>query len=156
MTIGELCTREVVFASREATVRTAAVLMREHHVGCVVLVNEVNGRRIPTGVVTDRDIVVAVTALGLDPDVIRAGDVAASKLVELREDASITDAVSAMRSKGVRRLPVVDREGALVGIIAADDVLSLLAEDMSGLARMVSRAHRLEEAQRRTHAEGRA
>lgn len=151
MAIGEICTREVVIADRDTPVKVAAELMREYHVGCVVLVNEVNGKRVPTGIITDRDIVVAVTALGLDPDVIRAEDVAAKDLIELREDAGVADAVSVMRMKGVRRLPVVDREGALVGIIAADDIVSLLAEEMSGLATMVSREHKREATLRRAH-----
>jgi len=156
MAIGEICTREVVIASGDITVKAAAELMREYHVGCIVLVSERNGKRYPTALLTDRDIVVAVTALGLNPDTIRGGDVAARELFELREDAGVADAVSAMRAKGVRRLPVVDSDGALVGIIAADDILELLADEMSGLAAMINREHKRETAQRRTHAPGHA
>ncbi len=154
MAIGEICTREVVIAQRDISVKAAAQLMREYHVGCVVLVEERGGKRRPVGLLTDRDIVVAVTALGLDPEPIRAGDVASPELVELREDAGVADAVAAMRQKGVRRLPVVDADGALVGIVAADDILELLAEEMQGLAAMVSREHRRESAQRRTASPG--
>lgn len=150
MAVGELCRREVTVAPRGITVRVAASLMREHHVGCVVLVEEHEGRRRPCGIVTDRDIVVAVTALGLDADVIRAGDVAAKELLEINETAGIAETVSVMRMKGVRRLPVVDQQGYLVGIIAADDILELLAGELSGLASMVSHEHRRESAERRT------
>jgi CBS domain-containing protein len=150
MTIAEICTREVVVATRDITVRNAARLMREYHVGCVVLVEEQGGKRKPCGILTDRDVVVAVTALGLDPEVIRAGDVAAKELLELRETAGVAETVAVMRMKGVRRLPVVDNDGALIGIIAADDLLGLLAEELQGLATMVAREHRKENLERRT------
>jgi CBS domain-containing protein len=150
MAIGEICTREVVVAKRDITARNAAQLMREYHVGCIVLVDEQGGKRKPCGIVTDRDIVVAVTALGLDPEVIRAGDVAAKELVELNESAGVAETVAVMRMKGVRRLPVVDNEGVLIGIVTADDILTLLAEELSGLATMVSREHRKESTERRT------
>ena len=150
MAVGELCNREVVVARNDITVRSAAQLMRERHVGCVVLVEEHDGKHRPCGIVTDRDIVVAVTALGLDADVIRAGDVAAKELLEINETAGIAETVSVMRMKGVRRLPVVDQDGFLTGIIAADDILELLAEELSGLASMVSHEHRKESAERRT------
>ena len=152
MAIGEICTREVVVAGRDIPVKRAAQLMRDFHVGSIVLVDEQEGKRKPCGILTDRDIVVAVTALGLDPDVIRAGDVAAKELIELNEDAGIAETVAVMRMKGVRRLPVVDRDGVLIGIIAADDILVLLSEELSGLATMVSREHRKESAERRAAA----
>lgn len=150
MAVGELCRREVVVAPRDITVRSAARLMREQHVGCVVLIEEHDGRRRPCGIVTDRDIVVAVTALGLDADVIRAGDVAAKELLEISETAGIAETVQVMRMKGVRRLPVVDQQGFLVGIIAADDIFELLAQELSGLASVVSHESRRGSAERRT------
>ena len=156
MTIAEICTRDVVVATRDITVRNAAKLMREYHVGCIVLVEEQGGKRKPCGILTDRDIVVAVTALGLDAEVIRAGDVAAKELLELSETAGIAETVAVMRMKGVRRLPVVDKNGTLIGIIAADDVLGLLAEELQGLATMVAREHRKENLERRTAVPGRA
>lgn len=155
MAIGEICTREVVIANRDVTVKVAAQLMREFHVGSIVLVDEQGGKRKPCSILTDRDIAVAVTALGLDPDVIRAGDVAAKEVVEVNEDAGVAETVAVMRMKGVRRLPVVDQEGTLIGIIAADDIVTLLAEEMPGLATMISREHKKEAAERRTSASGR-
>ncbi|HEV8647082.1 MAG TPA: CBS domain-containing protein [Burkholderiales bacterium] len=144
MAIGEICSREVVFTGRDTTAKRAAQLMRETHVGSIVVVDEPNGRRVPTGIVTDRDIVVAVLALGLNPDAIQVGDVMNRKLLAVREDAGIAETIELMRVKGVRRVPVTNAGGALVGIVAADDVLSLLAEEMSALATMVSREHKRE------------
>jgi CBS domain-containing protein len=144
MAIGEICSREVVFVQRDENVKAAAQLMRQHHVGSVVVVDDRNGKRVPAGIITDRDIVVAVVALGLNPDAVRAGDVMSQELVAVREDAGVAETTELMRMKGVRRLPVTDAGGSLVGIVAADDILSLLAEEMSALATMVSREHKRE------------
>jgi CBS domain-containing protein len=144
MAIGEICSRDVLFARREETVKAAARLMREFHVGSVVVIDEVNGLRQPVGIVTDRDITVAVVALGLDPDVIQVGDVMSTALVAVQEDTGIAEAVEIMRLKGIRRLVVRDAGGSLVGIVTADDVLVLLAEEISALASMVEREHKRE------------
>jgi CBS domain-containing protein len=149
MAIGEICSREVLFARRDTTVKTAAALMRESHMGSIIVVDEPNGKRIPAGILTDRDIVVAVVALGLDPNAIQVGDVMSQELLAVREDAGIAETVELMRMKGVRRLPVTDDAGALVGIVAADDILTLLAEEMSALAKMISREHKREKEMRR-------
>jgi CBS domain-containing protein len=125
-------------------VKAAAQLMREYHVGSIVVVDEPNGKRMPAGIVTDRDIAVAVVALGLKPEAIQVGDVMNQELVAVREDAGVAETVELMRMKGLRRLPVTDSAGALVGIVAADDVLSLLSEEMAALASMVTREHRRE------------
>jgi CBS domain-containing protein len=142
--IGENCSREVIFTGRDTTAKRAAQLMREHHVGSIVVVDETNGRRVPAGIVTDRDIVVAVLALGLNADAIQVGDVMNRELLAVNENAGVAETIEFMRVKGVRRVPVTDAGGALVGIVAADDLLSLLAEEMSALSTMVSREHRRE------------
>jgi CBS domain-containing protein len=144
MAIGEICSRDVVFTRRDATAKAAAQLMREYHVGSIVVVDETNGKRMPAGIVTDRDIVVAVVALGLKAEAILVGDVMNRELLAVRQDAGIAETIELMRMKGVRRLPVIDDAGGLVGIVAADDVLSLLADEMSALATMVSREHKHE------------
>ena len=152
MPIGEICSREVVCAKRDATVKTAARLMREQHVGSIVVVEEPEDKRIPTGIVTDRDIVVAVVALGLDPEVIQIGDIMGANLVSVKEDWGIAEVVELFQLKGVRRLVVTDSGGYLVGIVAADDVLSLLAEEMSALASMVGGERKREAAMRKAAA----
>jgi CBS domain-containing protein len=138
--IGEICSREVIFTGRDTTAKRAAQLMREHHVGSIVVVDETNGRRVPAGIVTDRDIVVAVLALGLNADAIQVGDVMNRELLAVNENAGVAETIEFMRVKGVRRVPVTDAGGALGGIVAADDELSLLAEEMSALSTMVSQS----------------
>src|ERR1019366_803157 len=109
-TSGEVCSREVLFATRDITVQAAAELMRRNHVGTIIVVDEVQGKRKPLGIVTDRDMVIEVIAPGLDPDVIRVGDIMVQDLVTVRENDGLLDTVKVMRSRGVRRLPVVDAE----------------------------------------------
>ena len=152
MPIGEICSREVVCAKRDVSVKTAARLMREYHVGSIVVVDEPEDKRIPAGIVTDRDIAVAVVALGLDPKVIQIGDIMGSALVSVKEDWGVAEVVELMQLKAVRRLVVTDADGSLVGIVAADDVLCLLAEEMSALAAMVGGERKREAALRKVMA----
>jgi CBS domain-containing protein len=139
MTIGEICNRDVVFAVRDTTVQTAAKLMRHYHVGSLVVVDEQDGRRVPAGIVTDRDIVVEVDAVDLDPEVITVGDIMSAELATAVDSQGVLETVEAMRMKGVRRMPVVDREGELVGIVTVDDLLEVLAEELTDLTRIFAR-----------------
>ena len=150
MAIGEICSREVVFARKDETVSAAAKLMRENHVGCLVVSDDQDGQRVPVGMVTDRDVTVAVVAPGLDADAILVGDIMSSELLSIQDDAGIAETVELMRMRGIRRLPVTDANGALVGLIAADDILGLLAEEIAGLAGMITREEKRERVTRKT------
>lgn len=137
MPVGEICNRDVVILQREATILDAAQLMREHHVGDVLVVEERDGARIPVGIVTDRDLVVEIMATGLDPTVITVGDIMVPELVTVKESTGVFEAIQYMRSKAVRRLPVVDENGVLVGILALDDLLELLSEELLAIVKLV-------------------
>lgn len=149
MKTGDVCNREVVFIERAASISEAARLMREHHVGDLVVVEEKNGRRAPVGIVTDRDLVLEVLAEGVNQNDVAVGDVMSYELATANEDDDLFDTVKRMRTKGIRRLPVVDRAGALVGIVTVDDLLDLLAEQVSDLARIVQREQTRERERRR-------
>ena len=138
MAVGEICNRDVVIAEKALSVVDAAQLMRTHHVGDLVVVEEKAGRRHPVGIVTDRDIVVEVVAAGVDPDALTVGDIMGPEVATVRESEGLFEALRYMRDKGVRRMPVVDHEGILVGILTLDDLLSLLAEELTELAKLVS------------------
>ena len=139
-TIGEVCMRDVIVGTSEMTVAAAAKLMRHHHVGSLVIVDRVDGGLgIPLGIVTDRDIVVEVIATGLDPNTMTVGDIVRGELVTVRADAGTLVAMHMMRTKGVRRLPVVTEDGRLVGLVAFDDLLVLLTEQLSELTKLVGR-----------------
>jgi CBS domain-containing protein len=138
MTIEGICRREIVFASLKDSVATAARLMREHDVGSLVITDDEDAKHIPVGIITDRDIAVAVVALGLDAETLACGDAMGDEFVSVPETASIAETIHLMRHKGVRRLALLDASGALVALISADDML-LLSEEDSRAASMVLR-----------------
>ena len=130
LTTGEICTREVTIAFKKTTLIGAARLMRENHVGCLVIVEETGGLRIVVGMLTDRDIVTAAVASDLDLGTLHVEDVMITDLVTAREDDSLIDLMHTMRRKGVRRIPVVGKQGELVGVVTLDDVLDILAQEL--------------------------
>ena len=136
MQISELCRDSVTVVRRDSPVLEAAKLMRRYHIGAVVVVDVSKGAQIPVGILTDRDIVVGVVAMDLDPRDLTAGDIMTESLVMLRETCDVFDAISMMRKGGVRRVPVVDAEGALTGIVSLDDLLPVVAQELADLARL--------------------
>src|SRR5690554_4001106 len=122
MKTGDLCTRDTVVLGRDGTIVEAAKLMREYHVGDVVLVEERDGENVPVGIVTDRDLVLEVLAQELAPDAVAVGDIVTAELVTARESDTLWDTMLQMRARGVRRIPVVNARGGLAGIVALDDL----------------------------------
>lgn len=149
MSVSEICNRDVVIVRRDDTVLEAAKLMRQHHVGDVLVVEERNGARVPLGIVTDRDLVVEIMAPELDHLTITVGDIMAPELAAVKESAGVFEAIQYMRGKGVRRLPVVNESGGLVGILTLDDLLELLSEELLELARLVRHEQKKEAGSRR-------
>lgn len=143
MPVSEICNREVVTAERRNSALEAAKLMREHHVGDVLVV-ERNGTNVPVGIVTDRDLVVEIMAAGLNPETIYVEDIMVPELATVKESAGILEALQFMREKGVRRLPVVNNSGNLIGIVTLDDLLELLSEELLELAKLVKHEQKVE------------
>jgi CBS domain-containing protein len=150
MPIAQICSRGVVIASPDDSLRTVAELMRVHHVGSVIVTRDDAGLCRPLGIITDRDIVLALVAKDVSPDAVSAGDVMSEPLETIDENDEVWTALERMRSRGVRRLPVLGPQGELVGIVSADDLLELVAEELSGLARIIGREQRLEVSRRRS------
>jgi CBS domain-containing protein len=149
MAIGEICSREVVFVARSESCAQAARLMRENHVGSLVVVPKPGAAFMPIGMITDRDLAVGVMALGLDPENTLVEAVMRPRIALVRENEGLGRAIALMRAEGVRRLPVVDADGNLVGILAADDLIELFADELAGLAAMIGKSARIERAERR-------
>jgi len=149
MQVGEICTREVVCANADTTVAAAAKLMRQYHIGDVIVTQDDKGRRVPLGIVTDRDIVLGVVAPELNAGALTVGDIMGPELVTAGESEDVFDAVERMRNKGVRRMPIVQEDGTLIGIVSIDDVIEVLAEEMNSLARLISREQLHEQQTRR-------
>jgi CBS domain-containing protein len=143
MRIGDICSRGVVTCDAGASVPQLARLMREEHVGDVIVVEETAGERRPVGIVTDRDLVVQVLAAGIDADGVSAGDLMHGVSTVLETEA-IYDAIWTMRRSGARRLPVVDGRNALFGIVTMDDLMQFLAEELTELSRVSPQQRRTE------------
>ena len=148
MSAGEYCNRDVVVIDRSESVRQAIDLMRTHHVGDVLVVEKANGSTRPLGILTDRDIVLEILAEDVDLEAVNVGDVMSYELQTVGEDTKLLDAIKIMRTKGIRRLPVVDSQENLVGILAVDDVLGLISEQLSDLVGLIARQQAKETALR--------
>jgi CBS domain-containing protein len=136
MNISDICTPDAISCTRDETVQGAALLMRKHHVGDLVVVDRVDSTAIPVGIVTDRDIVVSVIALALDPASLLVGDIMSDDLLTCHEDDDVYQTIEHMRLRGIRRVPVVNHAGALTGIVSVDDLLEFLADEMGDLSRI--------------------
>ena len=134
MSVGRICVREVDVADPDESAWQAAERMHQRCVGTLVVLNE---SKEPTGIITDRDLVQRVMAKALDPSTTAIHDVMTVMPKTISEDASIESAVALMRSGGFRRLPVVDSDGRLVGLLSVDDVLMLLAEEISQIGELL-------------------
>jgi CBS domain-containing protein len=100
MHIGEICTTSPISCTRTESIQGAALQMRTHHVGDVIVVDETEGQRVPVGILTDYE------------------------------------SIERMRRRGIRRMPVLNANGVLTGVVSVDDLLGFLAEEMGELARI--------------------
>lgn len=139
MSVGQYCNRHVITTDSATEIREIARIMRHHHVGTVVVVERRGDKDYPIGIITDRDLVVEVLAQNLSPETVTVSDVMSNQLITAREDDNFWRMLDRMSAKGVRRLPVVDDDGALVGILTVDDILTALAVGLSDMTRLVQR-----------------
>jgi len=140
MTAGELCNRTVYIIRANESVLEAARLMKKYHVGCLIVVEERGKDRIPIALVTDRDLVVkGITEAPAKLETMQVARVMSEELVTARDTERMYDVRKKMRARGVRRIPVVDAEDRLQGIIAFDDMVEWMAQELADLAQLVSR-----------------
>ena len=149
MTVRALCNHNVATIDRNAGVVDAAALMREEHVGDLIVVEERAGRRVPIGILTDRDIVVAVVAKRVAVSSVTVGDAMSTELLTVHEDNGVEHALREMRRGGVRRAPVVDAAGSLIGVLSIDDVIDHLAVQLGHIADIIRIGQRTETDHRR-------
>jgi len=145
MTAAELCVRNVVVSDRRLALPEAARLMREQHVGCLVVVDETPDGRQVVGLLTDRDIVTAVVAREVAASTLRVEDVMSDEVVCVSEGDSLHDVLATMQRRHVRRVPVTGPQRRLVGMIAADDVLRALANELQALAQVLGEQVKVEQ-----------
>jgi CBS domain-containing protein len=130
MKLGEQFKKDVVTLPPDASIRKAAFLMRDRAVGAIVVVNAKNK---PVGIVTDRDVAFAVAVDERDPDA-PVKEIMPGELITIGENEGIFNATQYIMGYQVRRLPIVDSDRKLVGIVTMDDVLGLLARELGNLA----------------------
>ena len=123
----DIGTRRVIQADVSATMAEAAGVMRRQQTGCLVVVREEEGRRLPVGIVTDRDLVTRGIGMHFDPATTTLECVMSTPLLSCRPNAAIDEIVDTMQGRGIRRLPLIDAQGVLVGIVSTDDVLVAIA-----------------------------
>ena len=148
MSIAKLCRKSAVTIREGDDLDTAARVMREKHVGYLIVVKPrvIDGSLVPVGVLTDRDIVVKVLAPQVDLRKLKVGDVMTQQPAMVTETDELNDALGIMRKIGVRRLPVISSGGQLIGVLSMDDILDVLAEELSNVAGSIRRAQDLESA----------
>jgi predicted transcriptional regulator len=137
MTVSAVCNHNVATIDRDAGVVEAAARMRAEHVGDLIVVEQRATRRVPVGILTDRDIVVAVVAKRVAASEVTVGDAMSAELLTVNQDNGIEHALREMRRAGVRRAPVVDGSGELVGVLSIDDVIDHLAVQLGHIADII-------------------
>jgi CBS domain-containing protein len=148
MPTGDVCIRDVIVTGRETTILEAARLMRTHHVGNVIIIDKKDNVTKPVGILTDRDIVIEVVAAALEPASLTVGAVMGQELVTASEEQGVFETIQQMRLKGIRRIPIVDKQGGLIGVVSVDDLIEMIADELGGIAELMQR-ERKHEAQTR-------
>jgi CBS domain-containing protein len=141
--IEDICSRIVVVALPGTSVQEGARLLREHHVGALVVIDSRQNSR-PLGIVTDRDMVVEVLAMGIDAAKFPVGKLMSGNVVSVNASESVLKTIKLMHSEGVRRVVAVDNAGALVGIVSFNDLVPYVSEALAGLASAIASAQHRE------------
>lgn len=145
MNTGTICTRNVITCQAETSALDAAKLMRNHHVGELVVVTDAGPGHRPVGVVTDRDIVVSVLARELDPGTLWVADIMSSPAITAFDWEDAWHVLRRMRLNGVRRMPVMSDTDELIGIVMLDDMMGVVSELLSELCLVSQRQRPFEE-----------
>ena len=131
MSIERYCQRQVCTARPRETARSAAERMDKDGVGCLVVVED--GK--PVGIVTDRELSLEILCKRLDPGAIRVNEIASPAVETISKDASFREATQLIRRRGLHRLPVVDKNGKLFGIITSDDLMQVAVREFGQLGK---------------------
>jgi len=137
MNVSDVMTRAVTYVAEDTSLVDVSCIMRQDHVGDVVVTRMGASGNRPVGILTDRDIVIQVVAEDVPLSSVTAGDAMTRELVTVVETASLSEAASLMGQHGIRRLPVTDTQGQLIGVLSMDDVLAQLGILLENLADVV-------------------
>lgn len=139
MNVGSVCTREVIVVRETESLHAATQLMHDKGVGSVVVCEEAADRRVPIGLITDRDVAMAALRSNAGLAAISTSQAMSRNLLVVREEEDVADALERMRAHAVRRAPVVTANRTLVGLVSIDDLLDVLAEQLSSIAHLIAR-----------------
>ncbi len=145
LTLSELYQKNVVCLKFNNTATDAAKLMLENHIGDVVVIDDESGKSIPVGIVTDRDIVIATVAKGLDPKSVKLSEIMSKKIVTASESEGLGNLVKMMTDEGLSRLPIVDSSGELKGILTSKKLFQTFTNALCDLASISVAQQRREE-----------
>lgn len=137
MAIKAICKTELVTIDKSATIKDAAKLMKSKHVGSVIVTEGFNGKRIPFGIITDRDIALTLASESKPQD-LPIQQIMQSRPITIKTNEGIYETIMKMRENGIKRLPVVNDDGSLYGVVCADDLLSLMGEEINNLAKITN------------------
>jgi len=136
MGLMKCCREQVVAVSPDTPVVDVARIMKEKNVGSVIVVS---GDRRPLGILTDRDLVIRVLAREKNPQAVRTEEVMTRDVITFPDSMGIYEAIQKMTDKGIRRMPVVDGAGILIGIVTMDDMIHMLGEEMALIAKNIEK-----------------
>lgn len=144
MTVGDICKRNTIIVKPETPILEAVGLMKWYHVGDLVVVEDRNGQHVPVGILTDRDVALSlVTHTGRLP-YLRVSDLMSRNLITALAHENVSDAMKKMEAHGVRRLPVIAPDGRLQGIVTFDDIIEMLSDELTEMAKLVIREQKRE------------
>lgn len=149
MKLEDVCIFEVACCTPEISLTEAARLMRQRHSGDLIVVDNADENREPVGVITDRDIVIEGVAQGKNPDQTKVRDIMSKRVVVASAAEDLSAAIDRMRAHGVRRIPVLDDEQRVIGVVALDDVVRLHAEQAAAILDVITKQQTREKRTRR-------
>ena len=144
MNIASICSRRLVTVDRSATLQQAALLMREHHVGSLVVTEADEAGEHVVGIVTDRDFAIEVLARGVDAASVEMGRIVDGRIVSAQHDSGVMEAIELMRAAGVRRLLVRGSDRQVLGMLSFDDLLEACVAELEALAGVLRKSQQRE------------
>ncbi|WP_163992448.1 CBS domain-containing protein [Pyxidicoccus caerfyrddinensis] len=134
MSLARFCRKTLAIIQPMQSVAEAAELMRGQHVGALVVVGD---DLRPVGMLTDRDIVTRVVAERADPTAVTVMEVMTAEPAVVSVESSLDQTLFTFKKQGVRRLPILDAQGRLAGLVSLDDMLVLLSAELDQTASAV-------------------
>jgi CBS domain-containing protein len=139
MNLGELFRSHVETATPEDTIRSVSQRMKDKNIGAVVVVANHGGEKEIVGIVTDRDLALSLGTGRASPET-AVRDVMTKKVVTIWEDEGVFNATQYFLGRKTRRLPIINHDNELVGIVTFDDILALLTRELFNISKAVAPA----------------